>query len=329
MNQLLALGFDGGGTHTRAILLSANGHVLGVGQAGSSNVNVVGFHDAVENLCSAAHQAWAQSGENRRPANSAFLGLAGLEASGRAGELGSLLSDAMLVEKGRCAWGRDAEVALAGGLAGRPGMVLIAGTGSFCLGKDTRGHNHCAGGWGWLLDDVGGGTWLGREALRAVLSSEEGLSGGTSLTTRLLAATMVSAPGALISWLYARESRPSALAGLAPLVVEEASAGDPVALDILERGAAGLTRLVIAVSRRLDPESNREVVLTGGLARSGKPYQEMIERALHQSLPSLRLSAPEFSPVVGAGLLALQQLGRGLAAEGLTRLRNECAARGL
>ena len=44
----------------------------------------------------------------------------------------------------------DCRIALARDLSGRPGIVLIAGTGSSCYGRNAAGENWIAGGWSIL-----------------------------------------------------------------------------------------------------------------------------------------------------------------------------------
>ena len=63
----------------------------------------------------------------------------------------------------------DALVALEAGAPGRPGVVLIAGTGSIAYGRNAQNQSARAGGWGYMLGDEGSGYWIGRAALRAVL----------------------------------------------------------------------------------------------------------------------------------------------------------------
>ena len=65
----------------------------------------------------------------------------------------------------------DAELAYRGAFAGgKPGILLITGTGTIGLYRTPISHEFTrAGGWGPLLGDKGGGAWLGREALRHCL----------------------------------------------------------------------------------------------------------------------------------------------------------------
>jgi len=52
--------------------------------------------------------------------------------------------------------------------------MVIAGTGSVALGRNAAGQTARAGGYGYLIDDAGGGVSIGRAALRAALRSGEG-----------------------------------------------------------------------------------------------------------------------------------------------------------
>ena len=60
----------------------------------------------------------------------------------------------------------DVEAALLGALGSRPGVLVLAGTGSIVLGRDGHGRLARAGGLGPLIGDEGSAFWLGREWLR-------------------------------------------------------------------------------------------------------------------------------------------------------------------
>jgi len=62
----------------------------------------------------------------------------------------------------------DAEAAHIGALGGRPGLLVLAGTGSIVLGRGARGRWVRAGGLGPLFGDGGSGFAIGRDWLAAV-----------------------------------------------------------------------------------------------------------------------------------------------------------------
>src|SRR5208283_3215279 len=76
-----------------------------------------------------------------------------------------------------------------GATGGKPGVVVIAGTGSIAFGENALGETARAGGWGYIFGDEGGGFDIVRQALRAVLSEHEGWGPRTALTPALLEAT--------------------------------------------------------------------------------------------------------------------------------------------
>src|SRR5579863_7192222 len=74
----LALGVDGGGSKTQAILVDGAGRVRGVGAAGSSNHFVMGLDVATEHLRAAVEAARDAAGR-ARPVAAAWVGLAGVD----------------------------------------------------------------------------------------------------------------------------------------------------------------------------------------------------------------------------------------------------------
>ncbi len=62
----------------------------------------------------------------------------------------------------------DVEVGWAGSLACKPGLHMVAGTGSIGFGRDPQGCTaRCGGGWGGeFIGDEGSAHWLGRKLLQ-------------------------------------------------------------------------------------------------------------------------------------------------------------------
>jgi N-acetylglucosamine kinase-like BadF-type ATPase len=104
-------------------------------------------------------------------------------------------------------------------------------------------------------------------------------------------------------------SRPE-IAALAPVVIEAARVGDPVALALIQRGTQDLADCVLAVAKHLGMTAGVcELVLVGGLFRAGGIYIEPLQKAVLERLPHCHITLPELPPTLGACLLALQQLG--------------------
>ncbi len=299
------LGIDGGGTTTRAVAVSATGQIWGEGEAGPSNYHNVGIDAALANVLGASKQARQRAGVRTAPV-AVFLGCAGIKSAADTALMKSMAETSGIGPTGGIVVANDLHNALTGGLAGRAGIALIAGTGTNCLGRDASGESFMCGGWGWLLDDVGGGFGLGMAALRAVARATDGRAGRTSLEAAVLAFYGLSEPYELLARLHVGKWTPDELAGLAPVVVRNAESGDAVAQSILREGASALAELVAGTARRLSFSKGPEVVILGGCARSGPPYQPLVEAAIGRVCPRARLVEPEYSPAHGSALNALR-----------------------
>jgi N-acetylglucosamine kinase-like BadF-type ATPase len=263
----------------------------------------------MEQVVAATAQAWNHLGQPFRPADAAFLGCAGVKSSSDIAQIMTAAKAAGIAADGKITVANDLHNALAGGLAGRPGIALIAGTGTNCLGCDAAGKSFMCGGWGWLLDDVGGGFGLVLAAFRAVARSSDGRAPATLLLPAALAFLNLSEPNDLLARLYAEEWTPGQLAGFAPVVVRLANEGDAAARKILDEGACALAELVRGTAQALDFPAGPEVVILGGCARSGPPYQTLVENAIRAALPTALLREPIYSPTEGAALNALRAGG--------------------
>jgi N-acetylglucosamine kinase-like BadF-type ATPase len=298
------LGIDGGGTQTRAIAVDGGGKVLGTGESGPSNYHNIGIDKAVSNISAAASVALGGA-----RATHTFVGCAGIKSAADIALLKSALEIAGLAPAGGVMVSNDLHNALAGGLKGRAGIALIAGTGTNCLGRGDDGATFMCGGWGWLLDDRGGGFGLAIEAFKAAARAADGRGNETRLLAAVLAFLNLSEPDDLLRRLYVEPWSPDELAAFAPAVVHLAESGDGVALEILKNGADCLAELVARTAMKLRFAGGPEVVILGGCARSGPPYQPMIEQAICQRVPEAIIREPEFSPHHGAAINVLRFAG--------------------
>nr|HQU83059.1 BadF/BadG/BcrA/BcrD ATPase family protein [Pyrinomonadaceae bacterium] len=149
----LYLGVDGGGTKTHIALRNEKGEIVGEGFAGASNPLRVGVENAVENIVKAINNACDVYELSRGDIVSATLGLAGV----RRGDIKKIVGDSFRkrLNLKKIQVVTDAEIALFGSTLGKAGLVIIAGTGSVCLGIDDDGKLALSGGWGPLAGDEG------------------------------------------------------------------------------------------------------------------------------------------------------------------------------
>jgi N-acetylglucosamine kinase-like BadF-type ATPase len=213
-----------------------------------------------------------------------------------------------LVKSARYVITHDAWIALAGGTAGEPGIIAIAGTGSMAFGRNRANRTARAGGWGYAFGDEGSAFDLVRQALRSVLRSEEGWGPRTVLHDLLLQSTGAVDANTLLHLFYTDEYPRQRVASLAPLVDQAAGLGDTVAQDILKHGAQSLATFVASVRSQLfHPAETVPVSYTGGVFGS----QVLLERfrMLVELEDGNRLTPPRYGPAAGALLEAYRAVG--------------------
>ena len=308
-HMALYLGIDGGGTSTRALLCDERGRVLGSGTGGVANHLHAGWDGATESLRAATTTAFAAAGLKPAPCTAAFLGMAATasdEARTQWREITLQLGLAIAPEA--IGIDHDIRIALAGGLAGRPGIALIAGTGSSCYGRTADGATWQAGGWGSILDDGGGGYWLGLRTVGAAIRAQDGRGPATALREHVLARLHVSNLREIVTRLHDGSLARHQMARLAEDVMSCATAGDPAAQELLARGAGELAAMVRAVAGKLFPAAAPEVVLAGSTA-TAPDFAPVIGAAIARETPAARIVPAELPPVAGAALLALETGG--------------------
>jgi N-acetylglucosamine kinase len=306
---VVVAGVDGGASSTTCVLLDATGRIVGVGRGGP-----------VDHLYRASGQA-----QTRRALREAFssagrgvsghgvairavvAGLTGLEPDSRESRTAiRILRGITRAPLVQATW--DAAIAFAGASAGRAGVAVIAGTGSVAYGRNAKGHTARAGGYGYLIDDAGGGMSLGRAALRAALANVDGRGPATAL--RPLVAARLGGWAQIRQRVYGEGGGRALLASLVPLVERAALRGDDVARNILQQAGYELGELVVAVASRLKMLDDAfSVFPVGGVFEMGRLVLDPLRRSLRRRAPRCVIRPPAFPPEVGAALLALEAVG--------------------
>jgi len=302
----LVVGVDGGGTRTRAAILDG-GRVIGEGTAGPSNPLRVGIangaaaiRDAIDKACSAALI-------QRDDLTAAGIGLAGVRRKDLRTRMREVLIETLGIKNIELM--TDGDIALYGATDGGPGIVVISGTGSICVGVNRQGKHVFAGGWGPVAGDEGSGSWIARRALQAVAQATDERGPKTALTQAACEYFQVATANDLSTAIYAPTITNDRIAGFSKQVIETARARDAVAINILTEAGRELGKAAATVIRKLKMEPERfQVAFVGGVFAAGElviaPLRDEIERVARKAY----IAAPRFSPTVAAGRLAQEHL---------------------
>jgi len=306
----IVLGIDGGGTKTRCLAAAVDGTVLAEGHGGPANALVVGQERAVASMVEAIREALQAADRTTDAVRAICAGLAGAGQPEMQDALARTLAEALALPEGaRVQVVSDARVALAGALQGKPGAILIAGTGSIAYGLDDSGRLHRAGGWGWILGDEGSGFTIGRQALASALSALDGTGQATVLGDRICAAWKLQQLSQAIPKVYADPSTSrTEIAALVPVVAQAAAEGDAVAGEILARAGRDLAHLAAALLRRM-ALAEPLVATTGGVLEGVSAVRDSLIRRLAELMPGARVVESASSPAAGAVLMAREMLG--------------------
>ena len=149
---------------------------------------------------------------------------------------------------------------------GNNGVVVIAGTGSVCLGKRETAVFQ-SGGLGLVLGNEGSGYRIGLNAIKAVLAAEQGWGEETPLLDALLCQFHLNRMVEIIRPITAHHFSTSEIASLCPLVFRFAQQEDRVAKQIIRDAASELGILLANVIERVNAP-RCEVFLVGGVFKA-------------------------------------------------------------
>jgi N-acetylglucosamine kinase-like BadF-type ATPase len=306
--RVVVVGFDGGASSTTCVLADASGRILGVGRGGPiDHLYLPAGRKRTTEAIGDAYAAAVRRARFRRPLRAAVAGLTGLEpGSEESATAIRILRGATSAEIIFATW--DAEIAFFGASGGKPGVMVIGGTGSVALGRNVAGETARAGGYGYLIDDAGGGVSIGRAALRAALRAGEGWAPRTVLTDTFRA--QLGGWPEIRRRIYGEGRGRALMASLVPSVEEAARAGDAVARMILADAGRSLAELASGIAATLGMQHEPfDLFLVGGVFKAGRFVLGPLRAELRSRAPRARLRKPRFPPAIGAVLMALDAAG--------------------
>lgn len=326
----LFVGVDGGGTKTRALVVSADGTCLGSALTGASNPNSVGTERALANLRQALEDAAAKA--NVAPKfDAAFFGISGVNDRVSARYLHEKIATFDGISFADFLVENDTRSLCAATFGMRSGVVLIAGTGSKCYGRTADGREWETGGYDFHVSDEASAFDLARRGLIAAVRAADGRGAPTMLTEMLFSALKISETGQISQRLHQDSLKnpghpmsKDEIAALAILVDKASLAGDAVATEILKSAMADLVLMVTTVVEKLEiPKDAVRLGITGGVILN-EPCRSLFSQAMIAAIPGIEIVEPTLTPVVGAAIRALSLGGIEITPTVMENLRKSC-----
>lgn len=294
------IGIDGGGSKTIFCLLGNQGTILQVIKGGSASYKQVGIQGVMNLLKSGLQEV--TSGITENATYHTCFGMPNYgESLGMDKEIRQLLK-AQFPEF-HIHIVNDSEVGWAASLLLKPGINIVAGTGSIAYGKNEVGEWATAGGWSQWFSDEGSGHWLGKKCMELFAKEADGRKPKGELYQIVRAFFGIKQDIELID-IVEKDYFPyrDMTASLQRLLYKAAVSGDFTAVQAYAEAAMELAEIVRAVKERIFPNQNCIISYSGGIFKTGdivlKPF------AVKVSECGAVLKEPEREPYVGAGILA-------------------------
>lgn len=291
------LGIDAGGSKTAA-LVGDDTRELGRAEGPSCKIQSVGeaaartaLHEVIQHTCA---EAKVSPGDLIR----VCIGISGasnLELAARVREFINEVTPAELRVVG------DNLIALEAAIGSGPGVVVIAGTGSIAYGRNEKGEEARAGGFGPVISDEGSGTWIGKRAVRVVAQSADSTG---ALANAVFSAWSCHSAAELVS--RANSVPAPDFAALVPLVVQACEQRDRLACELLEDAGRELANLTGGVIAKLWPGDTQtvQVGVAGGVLQHSPQVRRSFTNALRMAQPNIKVNQRAADPAAGALAMA-------------------------
>lgn len=292
------VGIDGGGTKTKFTIINEKEEIVNSIEKGTCHYNQIGF-DGLERVLTEGIDELIKNNIDKNEIKGVCLGLAGY---------GKVKSDAVKVEEIVATIFNgisykllnDVQIAHAGALDGKDGIVIIAGTGSIGY-SSFKGINHRVGGWGYTIGDEGSAYWIGKKAIQAFSKQADGRLEKGRMYEIFKEELNIDDDYELISYINSEiKADRGEIAKLARICSKAAIEEDNSAKEIFSKAGKELASLINTLAKSINEE---EIIASyiGGVFKSEELIIKPIEANLNKNI---KLKSPKYSPDVGACLIA-------------------------
>ena len=291
-------GIDAGGTSIKCVVVNDNGDLLASVKAGHANYKIIGIDKFYQRINEVLEKAKKKSKIDR--IDLVGMGIAGAFSKK---EIEDLEKRLLTVNSSNTFITIDGEIALYGAFMGKPGIVIVAGTGSIVYGLTSEKEVVRAGGWGPIIGDEGSGYWIGLKGIKAAIRSMENRGEKTKLQKLIKEYFCINNLSGLVDIIYRENIPQKDIAAVAPLVIETAYRNDKVAKKIV---VEAVDELIILIKSVLENSNYKykKIAVIGGIFNHEMIF-EMFEEKL--DIMGLKTIRPLYSPGWGAIFYALEK----------------------
>ncbi len=292
------LGVDGGGSKTTAVVFNEKGEFIAKASGESINYYSVGIDNARKAMADIINQLPV------REYDCAVIGMSALSDRATDDETAKFCNG--IIKSNKIIMDSDLFVALETMETEGECAVVISGTGSMAVCRNTDGSISHAGGFGYILGDEGSGYSIGISAIKTAIRAAENCIPQTTLTEKCIDFFSINNIYDLIELFYEKKVSRKIIAAFAKEVMHCAENGDPTALEIIKTEAKLLSETALSLLKEKNPAT--PVGLWGGVFQHNSIFRDTFINYLSENgFKDVKLL--RFTPEIGAILCCFRSSG--------------------
>ncbi|WP_300381043.1 BadF/BadG/BcrA/BcrD ATPase family protein [Clostridium sp.] len=302
------LGVDGGGTKTKYLLIDKDLNRVSEVEGRTIHIHQIGVEGIKEELTNNLKKLCIEGNIKEKDIEYSFLGVPGYgESNEDMNEIDEVVKE---VFKKNYLVGNDAVNGWAAGTSCKPGINMVAGTGSIAYGRNKEGKIARSGGFGPGIGDDGSAYWIGLKAINEYTKQKDGRRKKTVLLNLIEEEYNISYTYEIVDIVFNRlKFNRTEIAKFSRIAALAAERGCEASIEIFKEAAKNIFEHIEVLAKELD--FNEEFILsyTGGVFKSGDLILNPLKDLINKSGLKCKLQEPKLDPWYGSALLAYNLAG--------------------